>query len=103
MPSFTMSWPGHTVTLQNSQTSVATTDGLWHHVAVMVSTNSAMLYVDGCLEATATLAVPFPSSAAHDNYIGKNNCGSFYDGYVDDARIYLGLLTARELVGLVCK
>ena len=105
MPSFTMSWPGNTITVQNSQSSVlGVTDGLWHHVAVMVSADSATLYVNGAVDATTTLVTPFPTSFVQDNYIGKSNDGgSFYDGYVDDARIYLGTLTARELVRLVCK
>lgn len=76
----------------------------WHHVVGTFNSGQAALYVDGLLEASATLAV---SSIMNDvqpliiggcwEYCGTDNFESRWNGLADDVRIYNRALSAAEV------
>jgi hypothetical protein len=67
------------------------TDGLWHHVGIVVTSRGVRsLYVDGMRVAADTKGVILPFSNG-GLYIGagKNlDAGTFFSGLIDDVRIY---------------
>lgn len=74
----------------------------WRHVALTFDdpTKTMSLYIDGSLVAQST----FTDSIAYqggDTYIGSNTGGSlFYNGLIDDARVYTRPLSADEIAAL---
>jgi len=79
-------------------------DGQWHHfAAVLDGSKAAYLYVDGVLRATDTspgVIVDRPDVAA---YIGDDPTGGsdrWFDGGIDDFRIYDYALTASQVAAL---
>ncbi|EHS59210.1 LamG domain-containing protein, partial [Paenibacillus sp. Aloe-11] len=77
--------------------------GVWKHVAVTLSGNTGILYVDG-VEATRNANMTLkPSSLGltDRNYIGKSQFDDPYlNGAVDELVIYNRTLTAQEVRGL---
>jgi len=85
------------------------TDGLWHHLALVGEVNIEYLYVDGSL--ADTLAGDISTVDMFVNYIGLGiNWGtespglsegwSFFDGMIDDVRVYDRALTTTEVQAL---
>ena len=77
-------------------------NGVWHHVAGTYDGSSLKLYVDSTLRATTTYVGTIDIRT--DNLtIGTNSevSGRFYDGAVDDARIYNHALSEAEILYLV--
>ncbi len=80
----------------------ASLNGSWHHVAGTFDGAEIKIYVDGALGATTehegTIEVQ-----PHNLTIGNNSEeeGRFYDGVIDEVRIYDRALTANEIVYLV--
>ena len=78
---------------------------MWNHVAVVVSAGtsptSAMfrLYINGLL--LVTVYGGWPAGSYTNNSIGYDGGGSaYYNGYVDDVRVYGRALSAIEVAGL---
>jgi hypothetical protein len=81
-------------------------DGRWHHVAgvynnhVAGDTETISLYVDGSLDASATVT---PARSIHQNsarvMIGRNaeQLDRFWNGWIDDVRIYDRALSQNEI------
>lgn len=94
----------------NSGYVVGSTDVLddaWHHVAVTWEDDGtpnvldANLYVDGVLEAqSASLSAAMNTVSGSDVKIGRDDVGKFFDGIIDDVRIYDRALSAAEISGL---
>jgi hypothetical protein len=80
------------------------TDGQWHHVGIVVTSNRVRnLYADGVRVAFDTQGVSLPSSNG-GMYFGtdKNlDATSLFSGLIDDIRIYNRALTAEEIAALV--
>lgn len=81
-------------------------DGLWHHVAVVLDSDSSpdisevQLYVDGQLDTIAGVnAYPINTAAAQDVSIGVySTVGKrYFHGMIDDVRIYSYALTQAEI------
>ena len=93
--------PG-TVTL-NSQTSV--TDGQYHFLAVtrQQSTGLMSLYVDGNLEATGTgITNPVVTTSYINLAGGGGNYGAnYFNGLLDDIRLYSTNLSAADVASIV--
>lgn len=75
--------------------------GEWYHFAVTLEAESAALYVNGGLAGT----LAFPGSAGSfepiSNYIGRSQTPDrFFDGRIDDFRIYQTVLSAPEVRAL---
>lgn len=82
------------------------TDDVWHHVAVVLDSDGSpdvaevQLYVDGQLETTAgVLAQPIDTAADQDVNIGvfAKSAYRFFNGFIDDVRIYDRALTPQEI------
>ena len=76
-------------------------DGNWHHISGVVTNANganptAMLYVDGILE--ATLSVPNLNLLSNDPfYIGADYWDSYHSGDIDDVRVWNRALNANEI------
>ena len=74
----------------------ALTPGRWHHLAGTIDASRVMrLYVDGVLQGTATLITA--PAALGDFNIGSNGGGRFFDGRVDEVRVWSTARTAAEI------
>lgn len=75
----------------------------WYHVAVTYNAvgRTVTMYVDGVLQYTSTLTpltvFPLPVNTA-DLTIGKSHLGEYWDGSLDDVRIFDVALTAADIV-----
>ena len=74
-------------------------DGNWHHLAATLNTTtgSMRLYVDGALDKTAS--VPAGARVSPESFhLGSiGGVTGFFDGSLDEVRIYRGLLSAAEV------
>jgi Concanavalin A-like lectin/glucanases superfamily len=71
----------------------------WHHVAGTYDGNDVKLYIDGVLQATASQVGTINNQTDHVN-IGSNSevAGRFYDGAIDEMRIYNRVLDPSEIL-----
>ncbi len=75
----------------------------WYHVAVTYNAvgRTVSMYVDGASAGTSTLGpevvVPLPVDTANLT-IGKSYLGEYFDGAIDDVRIYDFVLTPTEII-----
>ncbi|MEM7313213.1 MAG: LamG-like jellyroll fold domain-containing protein, partial [Planctomycetota bacterium] len=75
----------------------------WHHVAYSVDdvNNTQTLYVDGVQVAQTTFAQGIADvSAFNGTFIGSNGGGNYFEGMIDDARLYSRALAADEIAAL---
>ncbi|MBN1359244.1 MAG: LamG domain-containing protein [Sedimentisphaerales bacterium] len=77
-------------------------NGGWHHVASTYDGLNLRLYVDGVLRATTEYTGSI-ASATYNVNLGRNaqNTDRFYEGLIDEVRIYDGALSAAEVVQLM--
>lgn len=88
-----------------SNTSV--NDGLWHHVVAVVTTdtvtaanNIISIYIDGILDQGSILQVNPYIANNNTVKIGRRDTQDYYDGQMDDVRIYNRGLSAIEIAAL---
>jgi hypothetical protein len=76
-------------------------NGLWHHLAGTYDGSKLKLYIDGKLEVTTAYTGSIASSAANLN-IASNSDESdrFYNGAIDDLRIYNYALSGNKITTL---
>jgi len=91
---------------QSNIYSSATLPSGWHHVAASIdsSTMTMRLYQDGKLVAEGeTSFLPSDLGATDQNYIGKSQwlADAYYDGAIDEFRIYNKVLSAAEVLYLM--
>ncbi|HSH01323.1 MAG TPA: LamG-like jellyroll fold domain-containing protein [Anaerolineae bacterium] len=82
----------------NDIDTIAYTDTDWHHWACTynIDTGERVIYRDGVAVANDIATTPFQGSG--DIYIGSTfNSGRFFNGYIDDLRIYSQALTSGEI------
>jgi hypothetical protein len=94
----------------NISTTGIYNDGAWHHVVAVLSSSGSphladiKLYVDGVLKtATITNDPAINTASAGDVIIGSRQEGwpsSYFNGLIDDARIYGRVLTEDEIEDL---
>lgn len=78
--------------------------GAWHHFAVTLNGSVGILYVDGVAVGTNSSMSLNPSSlgSTTQNYIGKSQFADpYFNGMVDEFRIYNGALSASEVATLL--
>ena len=86
----------------NASAPLAT--GQWVHLAVTLSGSTARLYVNGneAGSNTWTMHCPLRLGATTQNWIGRSQYNDpYFNGKIDDFRIYQGALTPAELAALV--
>jgi hypothetical protein len=73
----------------------------WTNIcAVRLSSSAGTIYVNGAAMATTVKGGPIPSSSSVGNtVIGRagDNAWSYFDGYIDELRVYNRALTANEI------
>ncbi|MTV37980.1 LamG-like jellyroll fold domain-containing protein [Duganella radicis] len=79
--------------------------GQWVHVAVTLSGATGTLYVNGGVVSTnnAMTAAPFRLGGTSQNWIGRSQypADPYFNGKVDDFRIYHGALNAEQVAALM--
>ena len=76
-------------------------DGQWHHIAAVYDGSEFMIYVDGKKDiseaSTGTITV-----STYNVFIGENSqaTGRFWNGWIDDLRIYDRALSDDEIAAL---
>ena len=84
-------------------------DGQWHMIALVVSNIFIHLMVDNevTMASQNLLFNPYVFSDFKDLFnsisIGGDNTASFFNGNVDDVRIYGQALSAKEIISIFCK
>ncbi|MHC4569967.1 MAG: LamG domain-containing protein [Planctomycetota bacterium] len=76
-------------------------DGQWHHAAGTYDGSRISLYVDGALDVSADVTGTIRSND-YDVHIGQNaeKPGRFWNGLIDDVRVYNYALSANEIAGM---
>lgn len=71
----------------------------WAHVALTLSGNTATLYLNGTSIGTGAITIDPKDLSAVNNYLGKNSRGDgdFFNGTIDEVRIYNRSLSASEI------
>jgi hypothetical protein len=93
------------VTTQALDGMAAMPANAWTHVAVVFSGTTCTLYVNGATVATNPSMVLFPDSLnaplmENANYLGRGNAGNYFQGYLDDFRVYMKSLSAAEVLAV---
>lgn len=79
-----------------STTQVAFTPSAWNHVVVTVNGSTGYIYINGALAATLTGV----NSSFTNKYIGGGVASRWFDGYIDEVRVYNRVLSAQEVTQL---
>jgi hypothetical protein len=76
-------------------------DGRWHHVAGVYDGHTMFLYIDGKLDVSHATTTDIPRSD-RPVYIGENSqaVGRFWNGLIDDVRVYNRPLSPAEVAAL---
>lgn len=82
-------------------------DGEWHHIMGVVNQNTIEMWVDGDLKVTSYLGASNPTLVNNMNFsIGYYEYGSptgnhrYFDGLIDEVRLYNRVLTSGEIAHL---
>jgi hypothetical protein len=106
-PRFAITKTGNAAEQQISMTTpAALSTGAWHHIAVVLGTGSTYtgtLYIDKVAVGTNAAMTLRPSDlgATANNFVGKSQFPDpYFDGFIDDFRVYKRALTATEITAL---
>lgn len=86
-------------------TDINYNDNVWRHITWTLTyaagdsfTSTWVVYVNGISKGTTTNYYPHTTVTRTVNYIGRSNWGAdaYYNGYIDDFRIYDRVITATE-------
>jgi hypothetical protein len=79
----------------------------WHHVAAVIDATGGHLYLDGVLAASSTTMTLKPSDlgAMPNDWIGRSEFATdpYFDGMIDEFRVYTRALAASEIAMLAGK
>jgi len=91
-----MTWKnGGTRTIVSTTTIPA---NKWHQVAVIYSSGTAKLYIDGVLDKTTALSAPVADTESfYIGAAGKNNPTDFFRGNIDEVRVWNVALSVDQL------
>ena len=83
----------------------AVTVNTWNHAAVVFSGTTCTLYLNGTAVATNAAMTLLPDSLnaalmENTNYLGRGNTGNWFQGFLDDFRVFNKGLTATEVTTL---
>jgi hypothetical protein len=110
---FALKSPNYTDNACSTLTTESYNDGQWHHAAAVISTNtsnnsgnSAVIYIDGnpvnAMEGTKNSAYGYKSSTTNWSIGARDGATrNFFNGSIDDVRIYNHALSGQEIASLV--
>lgn len=75
--------------------------GRWYHVAAIVRNNTAYLYVNGKLDGLPSTVVATGPTTTQAVTLGYNNIHSYFQGELDDVRLYNRALSLPEIRRLI--
>ena len=85
----------------NNLYTTPTTTGQWHHVVAVLDSLENKLYLDGVLIGSGTSTINTIDSIGNTFYIGsKRGNWQFFEGLIDDVRIYDRALSAEDIEAL---
>jgi chitodextrinase len=91
---------GTTAGIRNLCSTAAVSDNAWHHVAGTWNGATMQLYIDGALN-TSMAESGTPANVNDTTTIGRNQSfGEYFNGKLDDLRIYNRALTGSEIQSL---
>ena len=101
-------YTGHTWAEVSSSTQTSWAANTWYHVAYTYATSSDMaIYINGALSATTTngtgrgpLAAQHSSIGGNSDYLVGSNSFYFFNGSLDDVRVYTRALSAADIAQL---
>jgi hypothetical protein len=86
---------------RNAVTNLDVIDGNWHHIAMVQNKTSGAtsIYIDGIsVSITTDSSGSWPTiSNTNTVYIGQDNVGDYFNGQIDDVRIYNRALSSPEI------
>ncbi len=80
--------------------NTALNDNQWRHVAFTFDGTNANLYIDGVLDNTEAMDAPAATAysfAIGSRYVDKNDQRNFFDGSIDEIRIWNSALTVNQI------
>ncbi len=81
--------------------SVNYADDIWHHIVLTLNSGTYNIYVDGNTTPVLTGSGAFTSTATRPTWIGQFSYAlsniEFFNGLIDDVRIYSDVLTTTEV------
>ncbi len=86
------------VAVSNTNSSGTITDTNWHHVVVTYDGANSRYYIDGVLDSSPSYAVSFSGGGSYT--IGSRGTGEYFQGKIDEVRIYNRALSATEVANL---
>ena len=99
------SWSSNAITAYVSSGGMIN-DGIWHHVAATYdgssSANGVKVYIDGVSQ-SLTLESDGLASTTDTTaplLIGSRNGGSYFSGFIDEAKVYSGALTGSDILAI---
>lgn len=78
----------------------STWDTSWHYVVCMWDGTTVSTYLDGVLVKTESFSGTLPNISASVNIGRRSSTSSYFDGSIDEVRVYNRTLTAAEIKGL---
>jgi len=90
---------GTTGSRDNDLTMPSVSTGSWHHLAVVysVSAGKKEIWYDGAISDTSGTSIDTLTSDRDGAAIGYPSDGDYYDGLIDDVRLYSRALNSTEL------
>ncbi|HEY0055972.1 MAG TPA: LamG-like jellyroll fold domain-containing protein, partial [Pedobacter sp.] len=91
---------GNSSSTTNVKSTSSISDDKWHHVAAVMDTagNKMLLYIDGKLNASQSFVTNYSINSAANLGIGyKPNYGEYFDGSMDEVRIWSTARSAAEI------
>lgn len=99
---FSVSSTGGAFSVFPPSTTSVTADGLWHHVAVSynAAAGTCAFYLDGATDGTGSGLPTSINDNASDFFVGQTGDSGdrqYFDGLIDEVRIWSDIRTAQEI------
>jgi hypothetical protein len=84
----------------NFYSNKAVNDNIWHHIVFTRSGTTGNIYIDGVLDNTSTVGTAANISSSLDFEVGADfrDAVAYFNGYLDDVRVYNYARTADEVL-----